>query len=282
MDNGKRYDFYFKFNNKGFIHETHGRQHYEKTGENSKFIKTLKEEQENDRIKKQLALNNGIKEENYIVIDCRKSELEFIKNNILKSRLNELFDLSKIDWLKAEEFALSNRVKEACELWNNIQIKNIKEIEIKMNLSKTTIIDYLKRGEKLGWTKYKTQYINREIRKQLSIEYYNKHPFENIKHISEKLNIPRRTLYTYLTEGSKEGLCMYDGETSMIKSNTNNGENNGIKIICVEISKKFNSITECAKYLKKKNNMYFDIPKISQCCKGIIKSYKGYTFRFIN
>src|SRR5574344_202584 len=46
---------------------------------------------------------------------CRKSELEYIKNNIFESKLNEIFDLSKIKWDECEEFALSNRVKEACD-----------------------------------------------------------------------------------------------------------------------------------------------------------------------
>jgi len=56
--------------------------------------RAVEEEIENDRIKKELDINNGIKEENYIVIDCRCSDVDFINNN----KLNSLFDLSKIDW----------------------------------------------------------------------------------------------------------------------------------------------------------------------------------------
>ena len=49
--------------------------------------RTLEEEQENDELKKSLAIKNGIKD--YLVIDCRESEMEFIKSNILKSQLNQ-------------------------------------------------------------------------------------------------------------------------------------------------------------------------------------------------
>ena len=49
--------------------------------------------------------DNDIKEFGIgIVIDCKYSELNYIKRNILDSRLNEIFDLSIIDWLKCEEF----------------------------------------------------------------------------------------------------------------------------------------------------------------------------------
>ena len=52
----KRYDFYFELNNKKYIVETHGKQHYG----SSEFMSSLEEEQQNDKYKKELALNNGI------------------------------------------------------------------------------------------------------------------------------------------------------------------------------------------------------------------------------
>jgi hypothetical protein len=146
-----RYDFYFELNNESYICEVHGKQHYE---ENTNFKKTLKEEQENDKLKKELALANGIKEENYIVIDCRYSELEWIQNNILKSRLNELFNLLQIDWIKCEEFALSNLVKEACEYKRDNPDYTTEDIGKIMNLNRSTICRYLKIGNELGWCYY--------------------------------------------------------------------------------------------------------------------------------
>ena len=144
-----RYDFYI--NSQSCIIETHGEQHYKHTGRGRR----LQEEQQNDKNKYDLAIANGIKPENYIVIDCRKSELEFIKNNILNSRLAEIFDLSKIDWFKCEEFALKNLVKEVCDYWSIKQeCESTKDLAKSFNLSRTTILKYLKQGVKHNWCKY--------------------------------------------------------------------------------------------------------------------------------
>ena len=146
-----KYDFYLPDYN--MIIETHGEQHYR---DDTGFSRTLEQEQENDRIKKELALNNGI--DKYIVIDCRYSKLEWIKNSILNSELSNIFDLSKIDWLKCEEFALKNIVKEVCDYWNNKEdwettntIANNNPWGIK---SGATIRKYVKIGDRLGWTIY--------------------------------------------------------------------------------------------------------------------------------
>lgn len=144
----KRYDFYFELDNKKYIIETHGEQHYE---EKSNFKQSLKEIQENDKIKKELAIKKGIKEENYITIDCRKSELNWIKNNILNSKLNNIFDLSIVDWNKCESYALrSSLIKEVCDYWNN-ETKIVSEIAKKFKLTETCIYNYLRKGRKLNW-----------------------------------------------------------------------------------------------------------------------------------
>ena len=147
----RRYDFYLSYYN--IIIEAHGLQHYKSEFEyiNNKKIRTLLEEQNNDKYKQQSAQENGIN--NYIIIDCRKSELEWIKNNILNSKLVELFDLSNIDWLKCHEFACNSFVKIACEYWNN-GINNTKEIGLLMKLHYGTVRDYLKKGCKLNWCNY--------------------------------------------------------------------------------------------------------------------------------
>lgn len=147
-----KYDFYFEINEEEYIVETHGLQHYEESG----GYYSLKKEQENDRLKKELALQNEIKEENYIVIDCRYSELEWIKNNILNSKLNILFDLSKINWLKCEEFSRNSRILQVCNLWNSGIISTV-EIAKLMKLNQTTIIRYLKQGKELKWCNYNSK-----------------------------------------------------------------------------------------------------------------------------
>lgn len=138
-----------QYKNEQYIVETHGIQHYEQSNKG----RSLEEEQKNDRFKKELALKNGIKEENYIVIDCRYSDLEFIKRNILYSSLSNFYDLNKINWDKVEGFALSSRVKEACDSWNG-GIHNTTQIGVIMKLNRSTISNYLKKGNELKWCEY--------------------------------------------------------------------------------------------------------------------------------
>jgi len=90
--NNKNYDFHIPSLN--LIIETHGGQH-----NITPFLnggRTLQEEQENDRYKRELALSNGI--EHYIEIDCRYSNIDYIKENIFDSKISKFLDISKIDW----------------------------------------------------------------------------------------------------------------------------------------------------------------------------------------
>lgn len=150
--NIKRYDFYVPELN--CIIEAHGEQHYRDNKRNKE--RTLKEEKENDELKKELAINNGINK--YVVLDCRKSNIEYIKNSILSSELNILFDLSKIDWLQCHEFACNNKVKEACDLWNS-GIKSTVKIGDILGVSRGTVINYLKRGKALKWCDYNSKEV---------------------------------------------------------------------------------------------------------------------------
>ena len=95
----KEYDFYIpQFN---AIIETHGIHHYE---ECSLTQRTLKEEQENDLIKQELAIQNDVL---YIVIDCRKSTKQWISQHIINSKLNGLINLDDVDWNKIHDDTLS-------------------------------------------------------------------------------------------------------------------------------------------------------------------------------
>lgn len=167
--NNKRYDFYIKdFNT---IIECHGRQHYDNYTFSYCGGKTLQEEQDNDQYKKELALNNNIN--NYITLDCRNSELEWIKQSIINSELSNLFDLSNINWLKCEEFAISsNKVKEVCDYWylhNNINNERLTITHLAkiFNLSKSSIVNFLKKGRVLGWCEYITKEEYEERIKQI-------------------------------------------------------------------------------------------------------------------
>ena len=147
-----RYDFYFELNNEKYIIETNGMQHYEDT---RSFKTKLKDIQENDKNKMELAINNGIKPENYIVIDCRYSIINYIKNNIIKSKLSKLFDFSKIDWEEIIKNSNKNILYEVCNYWNNKKYEEtVSDLCEKFKIGKTTIRTFLNKGTKLGICNY--------------------------------------------------------------------------------------------------------------------------------
>lgn len=204
----KRYDFYLPGYNT--IIEVHGRQHYEYTGRGY----TLEEEKENDKFKEELALNNGIK--HYIIIDCRESILQHIKSNILDSELNELFDLSNINWEQCEEYALKNKVKEVCDYYKpGISTSDLAK---EFGISKSTIRIYLNKGTELGWCKYDGEEEMRHGRElsgertckpvsqfTLDGEFRKTYPSikaaerqTNIRHIGECCNGKRKTAGGYI------------------------------------------------------------------------------------
>lgn len=153
--NKKKYDFYIPKNN--LIIETHGRQHYEGNFFEKLGGRTFIEEKENDEFKIQLARLNNIKK--YIILDCRESNLEYIKNSILMSELKKIFDLNAIDWIKCHKYASKTTlVKTTCELWNK-GIKNTLEISKIIKISRNIVIKYLKQGEKFGWCEYNPKEI---------------------------------------------------------------------------------------------------------------------------
>lgn len=144
----KKYDFYIENNN--IIIETHGKQHYYEGNFTHKGARTLQEEQINDKIKEDIAIKNGI--EYYIILDCRESTIEWIKNSIVNSKLNVLYDLSSINWEECSKYATSSKIEEAAKLWNNgLSTGDIKDI---MHISATTIIDYLNKAVELKMCDY--------------------------------------------------------------------------------------------------------------------------------
>lgn len=145
--NDRRYDDYIDEYN--IIVENHGLQHYE----NCCFTtRTLKEEQENDTYKYNLAMANGINA--YIVLDCRYSDINWIKKSIMDSSLPKIFNFNECDinWIEAAEYASSNLVKYAANLFNSgYTINQISEIVLK---DSTSIRNWLKEATKIGWCNY--------------------------------------------------------------------------------------------------------------------------------
>lgn len=136
----KRYDFYIPSLN--MIIEMHGKQHYVETT----LSFSLQEVQENDRYKKELAFKNGIK--HYIEIDCRVSDFEFIKSNILRSKLNDVFNLNDINWQHVKENTEKRTIEEIICLWNKgFTVKEIvNETDLNYHLVRSNLIKGAKNG----------------------------------------------------------------------------------------------------------------------------------------
>lgn len=157
----KRYDLYFELDNKKHIVEADGRWH---STDNNLSGKSAKESKVVDDYKDLKAQENNVE---VIRIDCSLSSLEYIKQNIVTSKLNKLFDLSNIDWLKCEEFASSNLIKVACDYKKNNSNLTTKDIGELMKLSSDTIRNYLKRGSAIGWCYYNAKEEKEKINKKV-------------------------------------------------------------------------------------------------------------------
>lgn len=145
----KYYDVYLPTHN--VIIENFGGQHYFQVNFNrSSGSKSLEEEQENDRIKYELAIANGISKDNYIVLDCRESNVDHIKSSIMKSKLPEIlgFSESDIDWDACDEFCFKDLSLQACILKNDGY--SVKDIANELYIAEPTVYKYLRNGKKIG------------------------------------------------------------------------------------------------------------------------------------
>lgn len=139
-----RYDFYLpKYHS---IIEVNGMQHYKET--KGIFSAPLEEQQKIDRYKKELAINNGIR--NYYVVDTRFSDCNFIKTSLINT-INEI-DFNKINWQLCVKYASSSLLTDSCEDYNNGM--SIAEISQKYHISENTIRRYLKQGNKVNLCSY--------------------------------------------------------------------------------------------------------------------------------
>ena len=202
------FDNYFEYRGENFILEMDGGFHYD---EINNVRLTLEKRQAIDRIKDALA-----KEHNIVIIriDCRESDRDYIKANMFESKLNEIFDLSQIDWQQCDMKAQRNLTKEACDLYMS-GIKSTKEISkiIKVGISAT--IRYLKKGAQFGWCDYdpKKAHIglpNKKLRKPILVtniqngkEYYfdSVSLCENTSFDVCGVKISKKSIYDYLKSG---------------------------------------------------------------------------------
>lgn len=156
------YDFYIPSLEK--LIETHGRQHYKEASWSKHGGRTLAEEQNNDKLKEELALKNGFK---YTPIDCRMSDIDFIKENMIKM-LGKDIDFFPIDWKEIDKKAQGSLVWEVCEYWKNKKDEETTTDLVEyFSLTRNTIITYLNKGNKYGWCFYDSKEEMAKVAKKM-------------------------------------------------------------------------------------------------------------------
>ena len=156
--NRKIYDNYFEYNNKKYILEMDGGFHYKN---NKMSGQTVNDYQEIDRFKDKLA-----EEHNIIVIriECKDSSLEYIKNNLLKSVLSDIFDLNTINWDQCYEFINSSFIRKVCEYYQENRYTMTKaNIAKHFHISCSTLNRYREIGVSRGWCDVTTDNEKKEI-----------------------------------------------------------------------------------------------------------------------
>lgn len=145
-----KYDVYFKLDNDEYIIEMDGFGH----GFVDTPYSTMEEQIKVDKIKDDLAFNNGI---HLIRVNCHyrtsvEDRFNLVKENICKS-LSWLLDLTTVDWNECNYFSSSSNVKICADMWNNGIYCNedyLSELNLK---SAITINHYLRTAYDLGLIK---------------------------------------------------------------------------------------------------------------------------------
>lgn len=146
-----RYDAYFCYNDIEYVVEMdggigHGCYDYHRTGIDYNSIKR-------DEIKEKLAVEHNIK---VIRVDCKYTDMkiryQYVKNSVLNSELNNIFDLSKIDFDKCNKEANSSLSIYAAKEYDSG--KSIRQISDEICVSYDTVYKWLKRLASEGLCSY--------------------------------------------------------------------------------------------------------------------------------
>jgi hypothetical protein len=128
------------------IIEVFGAKHYNEDGFSALGGRTLKEEQENDKYKKESAIENGI--DRYIIIDAKYSNFEYLIKSIKSSELAEMFDLSGIDWNDIISATYKNQLREVSDIYKQgLEINEMCKIT---NLSEYRLKRYIEIAKKVN------------------------------------------------------------------------------------------------------------------------------------
>lgn len=104
-----------------------------------------------DKLKDEMAIQHGLAVER---IDCRISNMEYIRDNIIKANIFTDKEIENISFEKCAEYAVNNLVKMVCDSYEKENITNTKVLAEKYNIARTTAINYLHQGKEFGWCSY--------------------------------------------------------------------------------------------------------------------------------
>lgn len=205
ITNNYRYDYYIK--SKNIIIEVHGNQHYSENTFQYCGGLTLDGVKRIDELKRKLAFENNIS--HYVVIDCRKSNMKWIKNSLINSCLLDIFSNSKeqINWDSCEENARSNLTKQVCDYKNNHEEATSDEICNYFGISKNTFCRYIRIGESLGWC---SKIIFTKNEKPICL--IDKNMF--FKNINQFCNLSKQILGYYIPPSSVRYHCVNNKPTN--------------------------------------------------------------------
>ena len=111
----------------------------------------IEEQKDRDEIKNQLAAAHNFQ---LIRIDCdyrnaREKVIDYIKENIVNSELPLLLNLEVVDWKQCASTIKNNVMIQICSLWENDGWSSGDIVRF-LQLHRTTVCTYLKRGYQLG------------------------------------------------------------------------------------------------------------------------------------
>lgn len=201
LSGNKEYDFYLP--DYHLIIEMHGKQHYSSDCSFSKIDitgRSLNEEQENDTLKRNLAIDNGY---GYIEIDCQKSDVNYISQNIKSSKLSDYINLDTVDWNKCNKDALHGlKLMIIEEKAANIDLKTT-DLAEKYNIDRSTVSRWLKQGKDICGYNSKDEMNSNRIFcycEELSLA------FSSISDARKYFNVSSKKIYTLFEDNNHYGL----------------------------------------------------------------------------
>ena len=288
---GRRYDFLVEFVETGktiTIVEMDG-----KLGHGNKMLDKRISREESlaiDRWKDEQALKHGMR---MLRINAEKSDKDYLREKIVDS-LGKICNVHQIDWVKADAFALSNLVKKVCDFYEENKPIGTDMVAKHFHISRSTIVDYLKRGEKnsgceIDWEyswqqKYRGARFEKEQRNKRLVEvceYYEHHKPMLAIEVAKVFGYNVSTVLGYLEDGKRLGYSGYDKEyahkRNVIQITGVNKRKKGKEVYCFSLDgnfvRKFASTKEAA------NEFGVSITAISNCCKNRGTS-KGYILSY--